>query len=103
MLAKERHKSTIEYLLRFIATSNTPFHAVDNDFLRAAFHTLDEAFDYPHRDTLIKELKSLSYDIKNEMLHYLRGQTVSLLMDGCKRWGVNYQGLIIFTSSRLYL
>ena len=86
-LAQKLHNSAIEYLLRFIATSNTPFRAADNEFLRAAFQVLDKTFEYPHRDTLLKEMKDLSNRIRCEMLHELRGQTVSLLMDGCKRRG----------------
>lgn len=37
------------------------------------------------------------------MLTKVAGKTVSLMCDGCSRWGVKYQGIIVYTYKRLYV
>lgn len=36
------------------------------------------------------------------MLQKLTGKTVSLMCNGCSRWGTKYQGFVIYTYQKLY-
>ena len=99
----EMHRLAFENILRFIASSDIAFNAIDNDFLRNAFRIFDDTFILPGRDKLKGEMKKLSEDIHNQMLSEISGKTVSLLYDSCHRWAEEYQGVIIFTKKRLYL
>lgn len=101
--ANQRRKMIIEYILRYIATSNIPFRAVTNDFLKQSFQLNDPCFELPGIDKLIEEMNDLSNQINNRTFQNIFGEKVSLLVDGCKRWGQHYQGAIIFSSERLYL
>lgn len=48
-------------------------------------------------------MKNLSNHINQCTFQKIFDKKVSLLVDGCKRWGHHYQGAIIFSSERLYL
>lgn len=98
-----RHKLAMELLLRFIASSDIPFHAIDNDFFRSLLQILDITFILPGKDKIKDEMISLSDQIYNRMLIDLKNQTVSLMADSCKRWGKKYEGIVIYTNERLYL
>ena len=45
----------------------------------------------------------LAQRIRMQMLENLRDRVVSLMIDGCKRWGRLYEGVVSYTSERLYL
>lgn len=45
-ICHNRHQSAIEYILRYIAASNIPYRAMDNEKLRTALHFLDPTFDF---------------------------------------------------------
>lgn len=98
-----RNQKIIEHILRYVTSSNIPFRSIDNDFLRETFKLFDPNFEYPKKDKLLQELVALSKNIKQNMLNEIRGKKVSILVDGCKRWGSDYQAAIIYTTSRLYL
>lgn len=98
-----RHRSAMEYILRFIATSNIAYRAIENENLEAALVFLDPTFQLPRRSKLRDEMISLSAQITQHTISELFGQTASLLFDSCKRWGQNYQGIIIYTTKRLYI
>lgn len=100
---KQILKTAYEYFLRFIATSNISFRAAEDKNLQKAFGTLDQNFVIPNRHKLCSDLILLSEDIHNKMLQNLQGKTVSLLCDGCSRWGTKYQGVIVYTCQRLYV
>lgn len=100
---ENKHSIAFENLLRFIASSDVPYYAVDNNFLRKSYQALDDSFDVPGKDKLSSEMVRLSKRIHNEMLNDIKGMSVSLLLDGIRRWGDDYQGLVIFSLSRLYL
>lgn len=100
---KNRHKRAFEAILRFIATSNLPFRSADNTFLNSALSILDPTFQLPSKDKMRCEMIDLSQRILNEMFLSIRKQKVSLLLDTCKHWGNTYQGIIIYTYSRLYM
>ena len=101
----EQNKNSIafENILRYIASSDTPYHAVDNDFLRKSFHVFDDSFNIPGSDKLSYEMDLLADKIKKDMLSEISGLPVSLLFDGMRRWSNDYQGIILFTTKRLYL
>lgn len=98
-----RHRSAMEYILRFIATSNIAYRAIENENLEAALVFLDPTFQLPRRSKLRDEMISLTVQITQYTISELFGQTASLLFDSCKRWGQNYQGIIIYTTKRLYI
>lgn len=98
-----KHESAMEYILRYIATSNVPYRAMDNENLRIALHFLDSTFNFPGRNTLRNDMIELAQKIQLQTLGELYGKTASLLFDSCKRWGRNYQGIIVYTTKRLYL
>ena len=102
LLAK-KHKTTMQYIIRYIAITNTPFRSADNQFLRLAMNTLDNTFVLPGKDKLRQEMLNLSDQIKRKMKKEISGQFISLLFDSCHRWGNDYQGIIIHTYERLYL
>lgn len=100
---QNKNAIAFENLLRFITSSDTPYNAVDNEFLRKSFQVFDQNFEIPGPDKLSYEMNRLSDQIHNEMLHEIAGKEVSLLFDGMRRWSNDYQGIILFTSKRLYL
>lgn len=98
-----RHKFAMELLLRFIASSNIPFHAIDNSFFRSLLQIFDDTFVLPGKDKIRSEMITFSDQIHDRILIDLRGQAVSLMADSCKRWGKNYEGIVVYTNERLYL
>ncbi|KAK8839593.1 hypothetical protein M9Y10_028650 [Tritrichomonas musculus] len=101
--AVNRHRSAMEYILRYIATSNVSYRSMDNDNLRLALSFIDPSFQFPRRTTIRNDMIELAKKIRKQTISELFGKSASLLFDSCKRWGVNYQGVIIYTSTRLYL
>lgn len=57
----------MKYIIRNIASINTPFRSMDNSFLRTAFNILDNTFIYPGKDKLRSEMIDLSKKIINDM------------------------------------
>lgn len=99
----KRHVSAFHSFLRFIATSNISFRSCENKYLERTFQKLDPFFSLPKRDKLCSELIEFSKIIHQKMLKKLVGKTVSLMVDGCTRWGTKYQGFVIYTYQRLYV
>ena len=58
----------MEHILRYIATSNTPFRSADNEDLRKAFNILDPSFVMPGNDKLRSDMLYFSDQLqkKNE-------------------------------------
>ena len=102
-IKENRHSAVMEYIIRYIASTNTPFRSMDNSFLRTACNILDNSFIYPGKDKLRSEMIDLSKKIIINMKKEICYTSVSLLFDSCKRWGENYQGIILYTSERLYI
>lgn len=100
---QNKHAIAFENFLRYIASSDTPYNATDNEFLRYSYQVFDDTFNIPSPDKLSYEMDRLSKKIHNEMLSEIKGMSVSLLFDGIRRWSQDYQGIILFTSKRLYL
>lgn len=98
-----KNKAFIHFLLRYIATTNAPYRSIDNEFLRMAIGIINANITIPGRNKLTEEMINFSHYIRTEMLHEIKYKYVSILFDSCKRWGVNYQGVILYTPERLYL
>ena len=73
----------MEYIIRYIASTNTPFISMGNSFLRKAFNILDNSFIYPGKDKLRSEMIDLSKKIINNMKKEICYTSVSLLFDSC--------------------
>ncbi|KAK8835911.1 hypothetical protein M9Y10_040289 [Tritrichomonas musculus] len=97
------HKKALESFLRYIATANISLRSATNPYLQLTFQILDQTFVIPNRNKLSEELKNLSKRIHQNMLTKVEGKTVSLMCDGSSRWGVKYQGIIVYTYKRLYV
>lgn len=102
MISHPDHILTIENLLRFICTSNCSLRCVENIFLQRAFKAVNPTIEIPKRDKLKSEMFDLANQILQKMHNDLRGKTVSILLDGCRRLSHNFQGIIIYTPDRLY-
>ena len=68
ILLKNKHLAVMEHILRYIATSNTPFRSADNEDLRKAFNILDPSFVMPGNDKLRSDMLYFSDQLqkKNE-------------------------------------
>lgn len=99
----EAHAFALQHLLRFIAIYNISFHSAQDNELWESYQELDPTFEIPKKTKLKELMISFANEIKTTQLRQLAHKSVSLMVDGCKRWGKNYLGVIIFTHSRLYL
>ena len=93
----------MDLYLRKIATTNSPFLSAEDENMRLCLHCLNPFFELPRRDKLRQHMIDLAQRIRMQMLENLRDRVVSLMIDGCKRWGRLYEGVVIYTSERLYL
>lgn len=66
LLAK-KHITSMQYILRYIAITNTPFRSADSQFLRLAMNTLDNTFVLPGKDKLREEMLNMAEQIKQKM------------------------------------
>ena len=80
--------------LSFKTVCSKPFRKFVDDF-GCNFHISSER-------QMIRDMKSLAMEINEKNLQSLYGQTVSILFDGAKRVGNNYEGVILYTRPRLY-
>lgn len=101
--SQNKNSIAFENLLRYIAASDTPYHAIDNEFLRNSFHVFSESFEIPSADKISYEMDGLAENIFHDMLHEIAGMSISILIDGIHRWYQDYQGIILFTPKQLYL
>ena len=99
----ESHTFALLHLLRFIAVYNISFKSAQDNELSESYKELDPTFEIPKKTKLKELMISFANHIKATHLRELTNKTVSLMVDGCKRWGKNYLAVIIFTHSRLYM
>ena len=96
-------KKAIEYLLRYICTTNLPLNSTKNKFFRLMFKELDPTFEIPSYSKLINSIHELADSIRSNMLNEIKFIKVSILFDTRFRWGKHYQYIVIYTIERLYL
>lgn len=93
---------TIKYLLIWLAKKNIPFHAIyDIDFHGFLKHVKKE-FQLPSETSLRKYIHTFSNYILKRIYEEIFHRPVSLMIDGAKREGQKYQGLILYTTNQLY-
>lgn len=99
---KPNHIACIKYILRYIAIANASIKSFENLCIIQSYKALDETFEMPSKNKLHRLMISMAADIHEKTMHELQYQTVSLMMDGCKRWGYRYEGFVIYTCHKLY-
>lgn len=97
------HQMIMDFYLRAIATTNASYLSAENENLRLCMYCLNPQFLLPKKDKLRRLMIDLAERIRCQTLANLRNRVVSLMIDGCQRWGKKYERVIIYTSERLYL
>ena len=95
-------QQTMHDLLILIAVNDLSFRTIDSPTFRKFVKDLQPDFDIPSEKTLRRKLIDFAEYINNQTLASLKGKYVSILFDGAKRVGINYEGIILYTKSQLY-
>ena len=85
-----------------IAVNDIPYHVITSSTFTKFIDDFNTNFKIPSDKTLSKDMKAFAQEINKETLDKLNGQFVSLLLDGAKRIGIEYESIIIYTPQRLY-
>ena len=82
--------------MRLIAVSNTPFYDFSNYLFDGYSNPWDATYLPPKKDKMRERMIELADAIHLWTMDELSGEKVSIIVDGCKRWGYDYQGIILY-------
>ena len=93
---------TFRDLMTLIAVNDLSFKTINSPAFKRFVADLNSQFVIPSESTLRRNMISFAEDLNETNLNELKGSYVSLLFDSAKRIGIDFEGMIIYTSYRLY-
>ena len=89
-------------MLTCIAVNDLSFHCVSFPTFKKFVDDFNTCFHIKSESSLRHEIIKYAEEINRNVLESLNGKQVSILFDGAKRVGINYEGIILYTKERLY-
>ena len=82
----------LDFDLRAIATTNASYLSIEDENLRLCMYCLNPQFFVPKKYKLWRLIIDLEERIRCQPLANLLNRVVSLMIEGCQRWGKNRKG-----------
>ena len=96
------YETSLKYLMIWLSKKNVTYSSLFDIDFKGFLSCINKKYKIPTENTLRSHIISFADEIKQKILLKVKGNPVSLLIDGVTRSKKKYQGQVIYTPFQLY-